>query len=88
MTSQEGTSVATWITVLLTLVAVFVTIKGTGPATAPAERPAIIIECPSGEEQAISALLAQMADELNSALRASDATVIANQDQSDRGKRH
>jgi rubredoxin len=71
--SQGSGSVAGWIGVLLALVMLIITVKG--QATAPVQRPTIIIECPSGEEQQISDLFGQIADELRSALKASNTAV-------------
>jgi hypothetical protein len=88
ITSQEGTSVATWIGALLALVTAIITIKGSGSVATTVQRPAIIIECPSGEEQQINYLLQQAADELKSASKTSEVAANANQDQGDRGKHH
>lgn len=70
ITSQESASIAAWITVLIALVTLIITVKG--QPSAPAQQPTIILECPSGEAQKISDLFGQIADELRSDLKASN----------------
>lgn len=73
MLSEKGTSVATWITVLVAVLTLIVTVKAT--SAAPVSQQTVVIECPSGEEQEISALLEQIANELQSNLKASSTMV-------------
>jgi hypothetical protein len=73
ITSQESASVAAWIAVLIALVTLVVTVKG--QAAAPVQQPTIVLECSSGEEQKISDLFGQIANELRSALKASNTAV-------------
>ena len=80
--------VTAWIAILLMVAQIIISVKGTSPAVSPAQRPAIIIECPSGEEQKISDLLGQIAGQLKSALNASEAAATAGQGQGDRSKHH
>ncbi len=73
LVSQQGVGMATWITVLLTLLALIVTIKSaTSTTQAPISHQTIVIECPSGEEQEISRLLEQINDELRSEWKSGD----------------
>ena len=76
--SQESVPVGTWILVLLTLVLLAISVKG--QAAAPVQQTTIVqttivLGCPSGEEQKISDLFGQMADELRSAMKASNIVV-------------
>lgn len=80
--------VVAWITILLTVVQIMISVKGASPAVAPVQRPAIILEYPSVEEQTMNDLLQQIADELKSASKPSEATANANKNQGDRGKHH
>ena len=73
ITSQESASVAAWIAVLIALVTLIITVKG--QVAAPVQQPTIVLECPSGEEQKISDLFGQIADELRSTLKASNTAV-------------
>jgi rubredoxin len=68
MLSEKGMGVATWITMLITLLALMAALR---PAsTAPPARQPAVIECPSGHEQEIISLLQQIASELQSASKA------------------
>jgi hypothetical protein len=63
MLSAEGTSVATWIMLLVEVLMPFImAVTSTSPAPAP--NSTIIVQCPSGEQQEIKHLHEQIAREL------------------------
>jgi rubredoxin len=64
MLSEKGMGVATWITMLLTFLALMAALRPT--STAPPASQTVVIECPSGDEQEIISLLQQIAGELHS----------------------
>jgi hypothetical protein len=72
MQSKEGQSAAQWITVLLTVLMLIISLATPSPTTIPASR--IIVQCPSDKEQEIEVqeiryLLEQIAREIRSDLK-------------------
>jgi hypothetical protein len=85
LNSPQGTQ---WITILLVLVQIALSVTGVGSTPPAVQRPVIIIESPSGEEQQTNDLLRQIVEELRSALNASEAADTGNQDQGNRSRHH